>query len=197
MNDQRRMSPATAFFLGFFGLGAVGVAAGASVLLYTLTIVNQQVGGLVTFIGDLPEFVESLPPSVGELLHDRRAPDYASQINVKVDFIKDREFDAMRPVLTIENAGNETITLLALRIAVLDSAGVAFHDWTEVVATPIAVNEDWRGPMLPGSPRHVVLNSVWWDDSALSLDDLAYAVEIADVRVWEGNRMIKTASAGN
>lgn len=198
MNDRTRMSPLTAFFLGLFGMGAVGIAAGASVVLYTLTIVNQQAGLLVGFASNLPEFIEALPPSISEILHDRRAPDYASQVSVKVDFVQDARYDAIKPVLKIENNGDETITMLAVRVAVLNEAGLPIHEWTEVVATPIAIDDDWRGPMMPGNPRYVVLDSVWWDENNTELGKGTPVVEIADIRIWEAtDQVIKTAVASN
>jgi len=178
----------TALFLGLFFVGAVTIASAATVILYGMRIVDSNASALIHFAGNtvegLPELVQSLPPAIGDLLHDRRAPDYAGKINVDVKLTTDDESGAVRPVLTIKNKGDEVVSLLAVRVAALDANGVPRSDWTEVVATPLAIDDDWRGPLMPGSTRYVVLSG--HRSLAGKAGSLTAVAEIGDVRVWEG-----------
>jgi len=186
MNNGTRMSPMTALFLGVFFVGAVAIGSAATVVLYGMRIVDTKTSALIHFAGDtiegLPELVQSLPPAIGDLLHDRRAPDYAGKITVDTKFVVDEAAEVVRPVLTIRNTGDEVVSLLALRVAALDANGVPQRDWTEVVATPLAIDDDWRGPLMPGSTRYVVLGG----SRSLSgkAGTLTPVAEISDVRVW-------------
>jgi len=85
-----------------------------------------------------------------------------------------------------------------VRVAALDVDGVARREWTEVVATPLAIDDDWRGPLLPGSKRHVVLSS-WRGVSAASATAIRGDVEISDVRVWRGSdgKLSVASATGN
>lgn len=187
MITQNRMSPMTALFLGIFGVGAVGIASGTSVVLYAMHVIDRNVSEAIGLVDgtltDLPAFIDSLPDSIGELLHSRRAPEYAAQIDVSVDFVADSRSDTVRPVLTIVNNGDEVVSLLAIRVAALKDK-VPARDWTEVVATPLAIDHDWPGPLMPGSTRHIVLSRCNRNITADDIKDITGSWEIADVRVW-------------
>jgi hypothetical protein len=132
---------------------------------------------------DLPAFIDSLPDSIGELLHSRRAPEYMAQIDVSVDFVADSRSDTVRPVLTIVNQGDEVVSLLAIRVAALKDK-IPTRDWTQVVATPLAIDHDWPGPLMPGSTRHVVLSNCYRNITVEDIKDITGSWEIADVHIW-------------
>ncbi len=187
METRSRMSPITALFLGVFGVIGVGILSGTSVALYGLRIADQKATGLLNLVNQtvdgLPELLTSLPPAIGDLLNDRRAPEYARNIDVSVRFVAD-EADSVRPVITVSNKGDEIVSLLAVRVAALNPDLVPVRDWTSIVATPLAVDDDWRGPLMPGATRHIVLHrtrglSKW------PIESLNGSVEISDVRVWQ------------
>ena len=115
-----------------------------------------------------------------------------------VQFAPSKRTGKFYPVLTIINRGDEVVSLLAVRIAALDGNGVAMCEWTEIVATPLAIDDDWRGPLLPGSKRHVVV-SPWRGVTADNASAIRGAVEISDVRLWKGGRdaSLTVASASN
>ena len=187
--QNTRMSPLTAMFLGMFGVGAVGIASGAGVVLYAMHIIDTKAATILGFaentVEGLPALLESLPPAVGELLNDRRAPDYAASIDVDLTFVKDQGRDVLRPVMTITNNGDEVVSLLAVRIAALDENRVPLRDWTEVVATPLAIDDnDWRGPLMPGATRYVAVSR--WRSLPSGTDTVIQgAVEISEVRIWQ------------
>lgn len=188
MMGQNRMSPMTAMFIGLFGVGAVGIASGATIVLYGMRIIDSKANALVGFaehtVAGLPELIESLPPSLADILSDRRAPEYASNVEMKLNFVPSERKGGLQPVMSITNKGNEVISMLAVRVAALDGRLVPIQEWTQVVATPIAVDDDWRGPLFPGATRHVVMSS-WRTVKADQGSDLTGAVEISELRVWQ------------
>ncbi len=191
MVTQKRMSPLTALVLGVAGVTAVAITSGSAVVIYGLDVVGGNAESIVRLAGDtvgnLPELIESLPPAVGDILNDQRAPQYARAIEVDVSFVGNTGGDRYRPVLTVKNEGDRVVSLLAVRVAALSETGVPLGEWTEVVATPIALNDnDWRGPLMPGATRHVVVGA-WRGIAPGRLPGIVSAVEISDVRVWCGD----------
>ena len=187
VTPRSRMSPVTAFFLGLFFVGGLVIASATTVVLYSMRIIDQKAAGLLNFadhtVEGLPELLKSLPPALADMMQDHRAPEYASKLDVNVKFINDETSGALRPVLTVKNTGNEVVSLLALRVAAIDASGTPRNDWTEVVATPLSIDNDWRGPLMPGATRHVVLSGC---RSLVGKSETLVAVaEIGDVRIWE------------
>lgn len=198
MTTQKRMSPLTALFLGIFGVGAVGIAAGSGIVLYGMRVLNVNASNILGLAEDtvagLPTFIESLPPSVGELLNDRRAPEYAAQIDVEAGFVRSGKGGTLRPVFKIINNGSETVSLLAVRVAALNEHGIPVRDWTEIVATPVPGDDAWRGPLMPHATRHVAVNRAYRVYPADEMEEYSAAVEVSDIRVWQGNTTVtKTA----
>ncbi len=187
MHQPTRMSPLTALFGGMFFVGGVAIASGATVVLYGMKIIDSKASSVIHFAGNtidgLPDLLRALPPAIGDLLNDRRAPEYAANIKIDAKMVADESGNVIRPVLTVRNEGTEMVSMLALRVAALDAKGVPVGDWTEVVATPIAVDDDWRGPLMPGATRYVRMNGR--RVSAESVAQITPVTEISDVRVWQ------------
>lgn len=191
MVTQKRMSALTALVLGVTGVATVGIASGSALVAYTMHVAGGNVEALVGFTGStikgLPELLQALPPAVSDMLNDRRVPSYASHLDVNVKLVTNRKGDRYRPVLTVTNGGSEVVSMLAVRVAAIGGDGVPVGEWTEVVATPIALEDhDWRGPLMPGTPRYVMVGG-WRGLNAMPLSSLTPAVEISEVRVWLGN----------
>ena len=190
MVPQKRMSALTAMVLGVAAVLTVAIASGSAVVAYTLHVAGGNASALVGFaentVHSLPDLIDSLPAAVGDALHDRRDPAYASDLKMDVKFVANTAGDRYRPVLTVTNGGTEVVSMLAIHVAALDESGVPVGEWTEIVATPIALDDnDWRGPLLPGSPRHVIVGA-WRGLGSASLSALEPVAEISDVRVWLG-----------
>ena len=187
MNVQKRMSPLTALFIGIFGVGALTIAGVSSVVLYGMRIADNRITDVLGLaentIDGLPELIESLPPAIGDVLNDRRAPEYAGSLTVDVRFGRD-EGGRSRPVMTITNNGSEVVSMLAVRVAALNGDGVPVGEWTEVVATPIAACDEWRGPLMPYATRHVVLSRCY-APAVRNADGLTAVHEISEIRVWK------------
>lgn len=194
MMGQNRMSPLTAFFLGIFGVGAVAIGSSASVVLYALRVVDSKADAILAIAGEtvegFPEFAQRIPelleslPQIADTLGGLRSPGYAPNIEVDVKFVHSKRSDGYRPVLTITNTGDEMVSMLTIRIAALTEDGVPVREWTEVVATPIALDCDMRGPLFAGETRHVVV-STWRTVSAEDISALTGDVEISELRLWQ------------
>jgi hypothetical protein len=128
--------------------------------------------------------IESLPPVFADLLHDRRAPEYVANIDVSASFVAEETERGrrMRPVLTITNRGNEVVSLLAIRVAALNAEGMPVAEWTQVAATPTAIDDDWRGVLMPNKTRHIVVSD--YPRLTGQVGDLTAAVEVSELRVW-------------
>lgn len=201
MNGQR-MSPFTALFLSIGGIVITAIIATCLLAMYGirtadhniatgLRAVDQLTGRIPEIVAEVRPTIDAIAPRLAEQLNFERRPDYAGKIAATATFVASEWTDRMRPSLMITNTGDETVSLLAVRVAALDAAGNAIADWTQVVATPIAVDGDWRGPLLPGSTRHVVVSD-GYRLPATALRDVQALVEIADVQVWQSAGTIAT-----
>jgi len=63
-----------------------------------------------------------------------------------------------------------------------------------VVATPLAIDDDWRGPLMPGATRYVVLSGS--RSLAGKVGTVTAVTEIGEVRVWVGNGEERIANKG-
>jgi len=188
MTGQNRMSAMTALVIGIFGIGAITVASTAAIVLFGMSIVDAKVSDVLGIaqgtIEGLPDLIESAPAAIADILNDRRAPEYAADLDVKVAFVSQDRSGSVRPTLTITNKGNKVVSMLAIRVAALKDGTIPVREWTEVVATPIAIEDEWRGPLFPGSTRYVLLSSGYRGVPAQMTGDIVAAVEISEIRVW-------------
>jgi len=186
------MSPLSAFFFGLFGVGAVTITGVTSIVLYGMRVIDKRsdaIFGIVeSTVSNLPDIMEQFPKALGELLQDRRAFEYAPNIEVVAKFLFDEKRDRVRPSLVITNKGTEIVSLMAVRIAALNAQKDAVAEWTETVATPIGIADEWRGPLAPGATRYVVLHS---DGSVPRADvaTLTASIEVSELRIWTPGRI--------
>lgn len=156
---------------------------------YAMNIADRKTGSLFEFleaaVRGLPELTEALPPVLADAIHDERRPEYAGELSVTARLAASSRRDgAIRPVIELRNNGDEVVSVLSMRVVVLnqdDEPVAEFHEWA---ATPITADHDWPGPLLPGSTRHLSAGLLILDDER-SLDDYRVEVEVTDVRVWD------------
>lgn len=180
----------SALFHGLFGLLTVVVVCASVLVFYGMYMVDQSVGGLVTisrqWAAGLPQWRQNLPPLLADALNDRRAPEYRDRLEVSAVRCPSPD-DPRRlvTVVTVANKGTETVSLLALNV-LLEKNGVPVDEEHVYAATPVALDvRDWRGPLYPGGrPRRFAVGGCW--HPAEPLRELDVAVEIAEVRVWNG-----------
>ncbi len=173
--------------LGFSAVVITITLCCTAVLLFTVHLAGEKSERLVTLaqgaIRGLPDLAESLPPVLSDMLDDHRQPDYAGKLTItaKVSPQLGRHGHT-RTAIEITNNGQEVVSLLSLRIILLDESGQLVCEMQEWAATPVATDGGLRGPIMPGSHRYFV-KPCYSDDSA---EGLHAEVEITELRVWNG-----------
>jgi hypothetical protein len=177
--------------MSFFSVLAISLTAiivttivsATGICLYGLRVVDKKSDSLVGLVEQaaihLPEFRKALPPVLADALDDVRRPDYLEQLDVTVRKIEgDRRSDRRWAVVEIENLGDEIVSLLSMRIIGLDDNGDPVAECHAWAATPLQIEDDWRGPLLPGATRRFSVRSHHGHRSV----ELTH--EITDIRVW-------------
>lgn len=161
------------------------IVSTAGVGVYGLRIVDRKSDGLVSFLGQvtdhLPELRDALPPALQDAMDDERCPEYRDKLRVAVTLTdEDDRPHWRRACVEIENKGDETVSLLTLRIVALDKDGNPVAERQTWAASPLQLNGDWRGPLLPHQTRRFSMRGFDVDDA----DSVSH--EITDIRVWCG-----------
>lgn len=179
--------------MGFFSVLAVcltsiiitAVVSTAGLGVYGLRVVDRKSDNLVGFVGELakqlPELRDSLPPALFDAIDDERHPEYRSNIRVSVKRVTDEQRDRYcRAVVEVENKGDDTISMLTLRIVALDKNGDPVTERKTWVASPIQLDDDWRGPILPKETRRFAVRYFDADETA------SFSPEVTEIRTWRG-----------
>jgi hypothetical protein len=179
---NRRMGFGTALVLGLSGITMSAIAAGTGITIYGMRIFNQKSGSLVEFAAEtlkhLPEYRKALPPALADAIDDVRKPEYRKQLDVSVKWANsDTSKRRRRAVVEVKNNGDETISMLSMRLVGLDADGEPVMEETTYAATPIQIDDDWRGPLMPHETRKFVVSCYDKEVSTMSS-------EITDLRVW-------------
>ena len=186
----------TAFVSGVFGTLIVCVICGAALGFYALNVADRTVGevfdGGASLLQAVPELRESIS-IVADLLDDHRDLDYRDDVKVSARVAESgSRRHGQVVVLEVTNTGSKTVTLMTARVVVSDENGVPAPERRTCIATPVQIDEDeWRGPLLPGSERRYAI-PVWDcpDDTKLTV-----SVEVTDLRVWNGGQEEAVAAA--
>jgi len=183
----------SALVMGLCALLITIILSGTAIVLYGMHFVGDKSEKIVTSLIEdavqgLPVLRESLPPVLGDILDDRRLPNYCDQLDIRArTTVQDEQRGRIRTEIKVTNNGSEVVSLLSLRVIILDSQEEILGESNEWAATPIAADDDWRGPILPGSSRRFAV-SHFRRSADLYLEDLTTEVEITDVRVWNDSR---------
>lgn len=162
------------------------------VIIYGINFAGDKSEKLVSLVEEavrsLPALRDSLPPALADILDDRRQPDYCTKLEItaKTTLLPDRN-GRVRTIVNVVNKGQEVVSLLALRIVVLNADDEILAESNEWAATPFAAEHDWRGPLMPGSRRHFT-SSHSREFPVSSLNDLKTEIEITDIRVWNSKK---------
>ena len=117
---------------------------------------------------------------LADAIDDRRDLSYRPHIDATIDLLGEGS-RSVTPVVEVTNNGNQIVSLLSMRVSLEDEDGIPSREMTVYAATPVAIDSDWRGPLLPGSKRRFALRS-----SRYSRDVDFATVEINELRVWNG-----------
>ncbi|MGE5294363.1 MAG: hypothetical protein ACM3VT_06005 [Solirubrobacterales bacterium] len=158
------------------------------VALYTVHLASEKSEQVVALaqgaIKGLPEFTKSLPPALSDMLDDRRDPQYTHDLAISAKVVSQPDdYGRVRTEVEVVNNGDAVVSLLSLRITLVDDKEQLLCEAQEWAATPVAADGGWRGPILPGSKRHFVCygGSLWGVRPA---DVLTPQVEVTELRVW-------------
>jgi hypothetical protein len=169
--------------LGLCGMISITVICATAVGLYGLYIVDDKIEDLV---GASPDMVEALtdwqaalPPALADAIDDRRDLNYRPQVDASVELLGTDS--RLTPVIEVVNQGDKVVTLLSMRVTVEDDEGIPDKEMAVYAATPITIDHEWRGPLLPGSTRRFALRS-----GRLGRDAALASLEITELRVWNG-----------
>jgi hypothetical protein len=181
-------------FFSALGLGLAGViitliVCCTVIIIYGMHFAGEKSQAFVSLAQDavqgLPTLEKSLPPVLADLLNDHRQPDYRTQLQITAKTAPWPDQNGkLRTSVTVANNGPEVVSLLSLRVVVLDPQGRILTESNEWAATPFAAKHDWRGPLMPGSVRYFTCSG--GDTAASPADNLRTEVEITDVRIWNG-----------
>lgn len=174
--------------LGFSAIVITLMVTCTAVLLYTVHLAGDKSDRVITLaqsvIRGLPEFRNSLPPALADMLDDQRRPDYCKElaISAKATTTPDSH-GRVRTTIEVVNNGREVVSLLSLRILILDVQNQPLCESQEWAATPLAADNGWRGPIMPGARRLFVCDRGCRYDAGRT-SDLNTEVEITELRVW-------------
>lgn len=187
---QKKRSAVSSIAWGISTVLVVLIASVAGIAAYGLHIVDRKTDNLLDFaqegIQNLPALKDALPPVLADAINDLRQPDYVDRLDVSVRIADSSGRRGwLRPVVEVHNRGDQVVSLLSLRVTVLNEDGDPVAETNEWGATPIAADHSWRGPLLPGAKRRFACGSIW-HRSELDPQELRAEIEITDVRVWAG-----------
>jgi hypothetical protein len=174
------------------GLSAIVITvilSATGVLVYGIHLASEKSERVISLaqgaVRGLPELTESLPPVLSDMLDDRRQPDYSNALAITARLTPaPGPYDGTHTAIEVVNNGPEVVSLLSLRVIVLDKNGRLIAEDQEWAATPFAADHEWRGPIMPGSRRYFVADRRLHNVSLV--DELRPEVEITELRVWNG-----------
>lgn len=170
--------------LGFCGTFCIVIICATCVAIYGVKVVNDRVDSLIEMspaaIAALANWQQALPPAVNDALHDRRMPEYRDNVHVTATLVRDWKTERLVPIVEVSNEGDQVVSLMSLRLQIEDDENLPVQEFTVYAATPLAIESDWRGPLLPGSKRRFKAPQI----HASSVGELSVCWEISELRVW-------------
>jgi hypothetical protein len=188
----RRHTFLSSLALGLSAIVITLLVSGTVVALYVVHLASEKSEVALTLAKDavhgLPEFTKSLPPALSDMLDDRRDPKYTQELTISAKTTSEPDdHGRIRTEIEIVNNGDAVVSLLSLRITLLDDKERLFCESQEWAATPVAADQDWRGPILPGSKRHIVCRAgcPWGENPTSALNP---QIEVTELRVWNDTK---------
>lgn len=178
--------------MGFSAVLITLIISSTAVVIFGIHFAGDKSELLISLAEDavrgLPELQKNLPPILADVLDDRREPEYCKQLEITTNttFLQDRH-GMLRTAIQVVNNGQEVVSLLSLRVVVLNEDNEILAESNEWAATPFAAEDDWRGPLMPGSSRRFIAYHGGMSP-LFSINNLKTEVEITDIRIWNGNK---------
>lgn len=180
---RKRLSFLSVTVISLTAIIVTTVVSASGLAIYALKIADGKTDSLVGLVGEavqsLPEFCKGLPPALADAINDRRKPGYRDQLDVSVRLGREGRNRRGRVIIVeVVNRGEETVSLLSMRLVGLDGDGDPVFEKNTWVATPLQIDDDWRGPLLPHETRQIPLFCYGTGDSQ------EVRAEITDIRIW-------------
>lgn len=194
---RKRMGFLSVLVVGATAIIVTTVISASFIGVYSLKIFDRKADGFAGFaketLASLPEVRAALPPVLSDAIEDERRPDYLEQLDVSVRLVGGKVSGNTchrgkgRAVVEVTNRGDAVVSLLSMRLVGFDSEGDAIFERNTWAATPLQIEEDWRGPLLPHETRRfpVIYRG---PDSVTKMTP-----EITDIRIWKGNKAVVQA----
>ena len=169
---------------GVSGVLITGIICGTGVGLYGLRMLDHKTGDLASLakeiVAAVPDIIEALPPVLADALNDRRDPGYRSELEIDIAIRQDQDSSWQRPVVIVKNNGDQVVSLLGLRVVLVDEDGLPVEEESIFAATPLPCEDEWRGPILPGETRKFSTH-MYPRETGLTAE-----FEVTEIRVWNG-----------
>jgi hypothetical protein len=178
--------------MGFSAVLITLIISSTAVVIFGIHFAGDKSELLISLAEDavrgLPELQKNLPPILADVLDDRREPEYCKQLEITTNTtIHQDRHGMLRTAIQVVNNGQEVVSLLSLRIVVLNENNEILAESNEWAATPFAAEDDWRGPLMPGSSRRFIAYH-GGTSPLFSINNLKTEVEITDIRIWNGGK---------
>jgi len=184
---NKRRSPASSLF---WATGATIMTCVVCSMIIGLTfmsmadnVVDNSFGWLGKMSDKWPDWQRALPPVLGDAVNDVRSYEYGKLLTIDTRMVeKDGRRGRNRVIVEVKNEGDKTVSLLGLRVVIKDRDGDPMWEEVAYAATPLAIEDEWRGPLLPDQTRTFAI-SIHSND----IDrDATVKAEIVELRVWSG-----------
>lgn len=177
----------SAIAIGLSALVIAFIVSCTVVIIYGMHLVSQKTDRFISAaegaVRRLPDLRKSLPPILIDNLDDHRRPDYCKQIETYTETKPLEGHEGMlQTTVKVINSGRETVSLLSLRVVILDSRGQILAESNEWAATPVTAEPEWRGPLQPRYMRYVGFTHRQNLPASL-VKSLRAEVEITDLRI--------------
>ncbi|HVP09972.1 MAG TPA: hypothetical protein VMV94_02165 [Phycisphaerae bacterium] len=182
---QKRMSFLSALVCSTALVVITIILSLTGITIYGMRLLDRKTDNLTGLIQEsvkaLPAVREALPPALADAFDDQRQPEYLQNLAISVKMADDQRGQRVgrhRVVVQVQNNGDETVTLLSMRLLELDADGDPVMEWSTWAATPLQLDGEWRGPLLPHETRRFAM----WCHSHDQVVKVVH--EVSDVRIW-------------
>jgi hypothetical protein len=185
---NKRRSPVSALFWATGATVMTCVVCASVVGIVCVSLADDLVHSSYSWLGNMsdkwPDWQRALPPVLGDAVNDVRSYEYGKLLTVDTRIVasKDGRLGNDRVVVDVKNDGDKTVSFLGLRVVIKDQDGDPAWEEITYAATPLAMDDDWRGPLLPEQTRSFSVPV----RTHIPIRSATVKAEIVELRVWSG-----------
>lgn len=192
---RKRLSFLSIAAISLAGVVMTVIVCASALAFRGLSIVDHKADTLTDLAAEivkaLPEYRDALPPALADAIDDERRPDYLENVTVAARIVETDSHGRTRGIVEVTNRGDEIVSMLSIRVVGLDRGDEPVWEHATWGATPIQIEDEWRGPLMPGSTRRIPVR-MWASSRAASLE-----TEVTEIRVWKGANATTLTAARN